>query len=350
MSQQDVARFNALPRTSRAPSDRVANDWHFDIRFIHLDPPSHLLFMVQPESTFIHTEMLGSKPMMFFPETGKEAAPEVARGLIRAFLTSFGDIGMTPLAPWKLTTEDTDLATAVGAELKRLGVRKELCKISVSHSNAAIARESFEGFFNGLKSHMNFSEIASAAVSCPESIAFRNFAPPSSVSRAAASRNREGGGDSSSFETALAYVNIRKNCIPIDFSKSVDHTWGARIMNEIDNVLAMVKSKPENVIKAEADAGNSEAALDYGFRYQAFLKSDAITFLIPCLVGLEMGSNAPPIAPLRDVTWCRPHWIRTRLLRRDPSLTAPSLTGTRKAMKTSVIVTFRPRHGMPTRA
>ncbi|KAK0223107.1 hypothetical protein IW262DRAFT_1364561 [Armillaria fumosa] len=268
----DVARFNALPRTSCAPSGRVANEWHFDIRFIHLDPPSHLLFMVQPESTFIHTEMLGSKPMTFFPETGKEAAPEVARGLIRAFLTSFGDIGMTPLAPWKLTTEDTDLTTAVGAEFKRLGVRKELCKISVSHSNAAIARESFQGFFNGLKSHMNFSEIASAAVSCPESVSFRNFTPPSSVSRAAASAHREDGDNSSSFETALAYVNIRKSCIPIDFSKPMDHTWGARIMKEIDEVLAMVKSKPENVIKAETDAGNSEAALDYGFRLRSGLE------------------------------------------------------------------------------
>ncbi|KAK0450076.1 hypothetical protein EV421DRAFT_1899593 [Armillaria borealis] len=308
MSEQDVARFNALPRTSRAPSGRVANDWHFDIRFIHLDPPSHLLFMVQPESTFIHTEMLGSKPMMFFPETGKEAAPEVARGLIRAFLTSFGDIGMTPLAPWKLTTEDTDLATAVGAEFKKLGVRKELCKISVSHSNAAIARESFEDFFNGLKSHMNLSEIASAAVSCPESIAFRNFTPPSSVSRAAASTHREGGGDSSSFETALAYVNIRKNCIPIDFSKPVDHTWGARIMKEIDDVLAMVKSKPENVIKAEADAGDSEAALDYGFRLRNGLECTpnralARRYLVQAAVDTDAPAEKRSIAHSALIGW-----------------------------------------------
>lgn len=308
MSQQDVTRFNALPRTSRAPSGHVANDWHFDIRFIHLDPPSHLLFMVQPESTFIHTEMLGNKPMMFFPETGKEAAPEVARGLIRAFLTSFGDTGMTPLAPWKLTTEDTDLATAVGAEFKKLGVRKELCKISVSHSNAAIARESFEDFFNGLKSHMNFSEIASAAVSCPESIAFRNFTPPSSVSRAAASTHREGGGDSSSFETALAYVNIRKNCIPIDFSKPVDHTWGARIMKEIDDVLAMIKSKPENIIKAEADAGNSEAALDYGFRLRNGLEctpNRALTrrYLVQAALDTDAPAERRSIAHSALIDW-----------------------------------------------
>ncbi|KAK0193676.1 hypothetical protein F5146DRAFT_1134465 [Armillaria mellea] len=240
MSKQDVARFNALPRLSRAPSGQVANEWHFDIRFIHLDPPSHLLFIMQPESTFIHTEMLGSKPMMFFPEAEKDAAPEVVRGLIRAFLTSFGDIGMTPLAPWKLTIEDANLATAVGAEFKRLGVRKELY------------------FFNGLMSHMNFSEIATVAV---------------------ASTHREDGDDISSLETALACVTIRKNCIPINFSKPVDHTWGARIMQEIDDVLAMVKSKPEHVIKAEGDGGNSEAAWIMD-------------------LGLEMGSNALPIAPL----------------------------------------------------
>lgn len=102
-------------------------------------------------------------------------------------------------------------------------------------------------------------------------------------------------------------------------------------MQEIDDVLAMVKSKPEHVIKAEGDGGNSEAAWIMD-------------------LGLEMGSNALAIAPLRDVTWCRAHWIRTRLLRRDLSLTAPSLTGTRKAMKTSIIVTSRPRHSMPMRA
>ncbi|KAG7451056.1 uncharacterized protein BT62DRAFT_1071654 [Guyanagaster necrorhizus] len=294
MSQQDVAKFNALPRTPRPPSGRVANEWHFDLRFIHLDPPSHLLFIVQPESDFIHTEMLGSKPMMFFPETGKEAAPEVARGLIRAFLTSFGNPGMIPLAPWKLTTEDTDLATAIGAEFKRLGVRKELWKICVSHSNAIIARESFEDFFKGLKSHMNFSHIASAAVSCPESIAFRNFTPPSSVSRTAASRHRESDDDSSSLEIALAYVNMHKNCIPVDFSKPVDHTWGARIMKEIDDVLATVKSKPEKVVKAEADAGNPKAALDYGFRLKTGLECTPNRALTRrYLVQAALDTNAP---------------------------------------------------------
>ncbi|KAK0469902.1 uncharacterized protein EV420DRAFT_1497412 [Desarmillaria tabescens] len=308
MSKQDVTRFNALPRTPRAPSGRVANDWHFDLRFIHLDPPSHLLFMVQPESTFIHTEILGSKPMMFFPETGKEAAPEVARGLIRAFLTSFGEIGMTPLAPWKLTTEDTDLATAVGAEFKRLGVRKELCKISVSQSNAVIARESFEGFFKGLKSHMNFPEVASAAVSCPESIAFHNFTPPSSVSRAAANVRHERDDDTILVETALAYANIRKNCIPIDFSKSVEDIWGAKIGKEIDNVLDMVESKPERVIKAKADAGNSEAALDYGFRLRNGLQCTpnralARRYLVQAALDTEAPAEKRSIAHSALINW-----------------------------------------------
>lgn len=71
----------------------------------------------------------GGKPMSFFPETGKDAAPEVANALIRSFLTSFGIAGKPPLAPWKLTTDDVDLASAVGEEFKKLGILQVLWKI-----------------------------------------------------------------------------------------------------------------------------------------------------------------------------------------------------------------------------
>lgn len=70
----------------------------------------------------------------YFPESGKEAGPEVAKALPNAFVNNLGQPTTAPaFAPWKLTTEDKDLASAVSDELKRIGVRPlELCIITLS--------------------------------------------------------------------------------------------------------------------------------------------------------------------------------------------------------------------------
>jgi hypothetical protein len=161
MSTKLVKSFNALPRNPRAPSGFVPNEWHFDIRYIHIEPtPSHVLFLLQPQSQYIHLERLplGLSPrssgIAFFPESGKEAAPELVKGLLHSFVNN---LGLKPgekifEAPWKLSTESKGLAEVVGEEFKRLGVRAEaLWTIGVSFSPVNdLARMVFEDYFDTL--------------------------------------------------------------------------------------------------------------------------------------------------------------------------------------------------------
>ncbi|KAK0450068.1 hypothetical protein EV421DRAFT_1990218 [Armillaria borealis] len=256
----DVEKFNALPRPPRMPSGRISNEWHFDLRFVQIDPPYHLLFLMQPGSGLVHSEKLpldGGKPMSFFPETGKDAAPEVAKALIRAFLTSFGVAGKPPLAPWKLTTDDVDLAFAVGEEFKRLGILQVLWKIPVSPINMRMAYVAFDDFFKSLKRQLGLSMADSIAFQTPQSVGFHNFTPPDAVLAPA----------DSILNKTMAYAQKRMNCRPQDMSKPYDSSaMYATAMKEAEIIHKQLELKPENVLKVEADSGSAEAALDYGLR------------------------------------------------------------------------------------
>ncbi|RDB30343.1 hypothetical protein Hypma_007261 [Hypsizygus marmoreus] len=67
-----VKAYNALPRPPLAPSGMVPNhcQWHFDLRYIALEPPSHVLFLVQLESSFVHSEHLPLTPTASNIESG----------------------------------------------------------------------------------------------------------------------------------------------------------------------------------------------------------------------------------------------------------------------------------------
>jgi hypothetical protein len=53
-----VQSFNALHQPRLSPSG-LPNHWHFDLRYIALNPtPSHVLFLVQLDSGYIHSERL----------------------------------------------------------------------------------------------------------------------------------------------------------------------------------------------------------------------------------------------------------------------------------------------------
>ena len=146
MSDDLVSSFNALPRKPRGPIGRVSNEWHFDLRYVHLEPtPSHVVFILHPQLQFTHVARLplgvpnDSSGITFFPESGLEAASEVSRSLLHIFVNNLDwnykphINAIPPFAPWKLTTMDKTLAAAVGAEFQNLGIRaKELHKIGVS--------------------------------------------------------------------------------------------------------------------------------------------------------------------------------------------------------------------------
>jgi hypothetical protein len=90
---ESIKSFNALPRKPLGPSG-LPNHWHFDLRYIPLDPPSHLLFLVQLDSLYIHSERLpldtSASGIGYFPETGAEAAPEIVKALIHSFVHNVG--------------------------------------------------------------------------------------------------------------------------------------------------------------------------------------------------------------------------------------------------------------------
>ncbi|KAF8957247.1 hypothetical protein BDZ97DRAFT_114645 [Flammula alnicola] len=272
MTSKLVQKFNALPRKRKAPSGMVANDWHFDIRYIHLEPPSHILTLIQPQSRFIHTERLpvglprSESGIAFFPESAKEAAPEVAKALLHAFADNLGLNKMMgsnappAFGPWKLTTEDKDLADAVGAELKRLGVRPdELCRIGVSSNSVnKIMQDTFHDLFNGLKKNIGFEGSISSVISTPSSIALHNLhvrPPPESRVK-----------EQNELAPLMKYIESLEQSRPPQTDIADSHARSARIKEEEQLVRRLIADKPANVIKEDADAGDPHAALDYGLR------------------------------------------------------------------------------------
>ena len=274
MTTELVKAFNSLPRKEKTPSGMVPNEWHFDIRYVHLEPnPSHVLVFVQPQSQFVHMERLpvglssDASGIAFFPESGKEAAPEVAKTILYSFVNNMGNNQMMgsrappASAPWKLTTDDRSLAVAVGNELKRLGVRPDgLCKISVSRPSVnTLADTVFTRVFSRLKQCLFSDRTVTDAISTPTSIGFENFKlddPPLNIH-----------GLSGLPDMLMKYIQLWKNCEPPGLEESDSAAMLADIQLGVAMLERKLLEKPEAMIKAQADRGSPEAALDYGLRY-----------------------------------------------------------------------------------
>lgn len=176
IEQDLVKKFNALPRSKLAPSGMVDNEWHFDLRFISIQPPSHMLFLFQPRSHYRHMENLpvGSMQpgdgLLFFPESGKEAAPQTAKAIMHSFVHQSG-VGMfqkdvpPTFAPWTLTTEYSTLGQAVGEELKRIGVvHRDLWTIGTATAKVLKdADTDFRETYAGIKESIGLKDLAAAA-------------------------------------------------------------------------------------------------------------------------------------------------------------------------------------------
>jgi splicing suppressor protein 51 len=128
-----VATFNALPRKQLSPSGSVRNHWHFSIRHVSMRPAGDLLFIINPEARYIHTE----GPAQLLPlSTAAERAALVVPMLMKAFTSGMaaGLVPAPPLeAPWSWSTNDAELAAAVEARLKEVGVREELRAVQVGN-------------------------------------------------------------------------------------------------------------------------------------------------------------------------------------------------------------------------
>jgi hypothetical protein len=252
-------KFNALPRKPKTPSGFVANDWHFDIRFVPLEPnPAHVLFLLQPASNYVHLEYLplGSRDGLnrpeFFPESAEEAAQEIARALLHSFVDNMGlhkfqAMPPPPFAPWALTTEEPGLAKAVGEELESMGVSaKGLLTVSISARNViADATKAFGNIFQRI--------CANPIIPPSEAIMFRTQTPARSQSRT----------HEAMIEFATEYYQLKENMSPprenIDKRNPFDY-------QKLQATMANLQTHLTTDVKTRAEQGDPEATFDYALR------------------------------------------------------------------------------------
>ena len=251
----EVKPFNALPRPKVTPGG-VPNGWHFDLRYIQFEPsPSHVLFMFQPESQFVHMEKLPLRGdgLEFFPDTAAEAATELSRAIIHSFVDNMGHNKMMgtnaplPFAPWRLMTECKSLAAEVGKELKHMEIHRDLCKIDISAKSVIkLAQEAFERLFSRLKHSLGYEGAIFNVIAPPTAIVFRPLQPVT--------------GSDDQLGKMLDYAKALENAKPpIDAGQKDFRTL-------ITHVSTLLASKPLSVIKQEAEEGHSEAMVDYALR------------------------------------------------------------------------------------
>ena len=277
MSKKLVQSFNALPRNPKAPSGFVPNEWHFDIRYIQIEPtPSHVLFLFQPQSQFIHLERLPlglstrDSGLAFFPETGKEAAPEVVQGLLHSFVNNLGLKGPGDKifgAPWKLSTEDKELAEAVGAEFKRLGVRAEaLWTIGVSSSrDNGLAQTAFKNYFETLKKSIGIAGLPAAAIVAPDSIMFSTFKADGEPHLCLDTNNLNE--ENKDVALAMNYIQLRAAASPVTELELNTMRMLQQQQILMQEFYLSLDQRTEAVVRAEADAGDPQASVEYGLRY-----------------------------------------------------------------------------------
>jgi len=277
MSNKLVKSFNALLRNPKTPSGFVPNEWHFDIRYIHIEPtPSHVLFLLQPQSQFIHLERLplglspGTSGLTFFPETGKEAAPDLVKGLLHSFVNNLGLNGPGDKAfgaPWKLSTEDRELAEAVGQEVKRLGVREEaLWTIGVSSPRVnSLARTAFENYFGTLKKSIGISDLPAAAIVAPDSIIFSTFKADGEPQVCIDTNNLNA--ENKDVALAMNYVQLRAAASPVTELEPNAKQILQKQQIPMQEFYLSLDERTEAVVRAAADSGDPEASAEYGLRY-----------------------------------------------------------------------------------
>jgi hypothetical protein len=253
-----IQRFNALPRPQRTASGGPKNHWHFDLRYIYLHPPSHLFFLVQPDSRYIHSEGLplnkkaGFSGIVFFPEFSTAAASEVCKALIHSFLDGFGEYGIkhTPpklYAPWSLSTEDASLARAVEREFRRLGVRSELCQIRTMSHRQANSDEAFNNLWDTLTLASGFSGNDRKALAPPHAINFSNM-------------------QSEAWTNVPPSQNLKIMQYAQEFYNSGLVTSQTDLAQNMRDANQLIGSKSSRQVEMDADEGNADSALEYALR------------------------------------------------------------------------------------
>ncbi|KAJ7453153.1 hypothetical protein FB451DRAFT_1373879 [Mycena latifolia] len=299
-----VNSFKKLSRSSRAPSGRLCALPH---------PTRELLR--PPAANPIRHRVRGWRNSLL-PENVTDAAPDIAKGLMHAFVKGLGmgRGGPAPFAPWKLTTEDKDMAKAVGDEFKRLGVAQALWSIGISStSTIESAHVEFTRVFSLMTSSMGLPVAAT-----PHSIRFLSTDVPDAY-------------DPEEHSSILAYsMSLRNTKPPSADSIAGKLAPGAEMMRELEIATKLLEAKPAEVIKAEADAGDPIAATDYGIRCALRLFRPAFLTLTAA-PGLYHGIQCP-----LDRRGSRAYLVQ--------AITSPTAEPGTKAMAHAMLVIWHTAH------
>lgn len=133
--QDLISNFNALPRPTHTPSGICPNHWNISIRHAPITPPGDLVYFVQPNSYYVHTEGPIQKaegqlsehvlnPQSFL------TLQTTARLIMKAFTEGMG-ANMTS-APWSWATNDSEFARRIIKVMTDMGVRKDLMDMQVA--------------------------------------------------------------------------------------------------------------------------------------------------------------------------------------------------------------------------
>ena len=145
-----ISNFNALPRRARTPSELVPNHWNISIRHVALSPPGDLVFLVQPDSGFVHSEgpiqtIEGQPPGHQLNPKSLVTLQTIARMIMKSFVEGLsGSSVAAASAPWSWATNDPDFARRIIKVMTDMGVREDLLNMAVA-DEIAKCDEAWEG-------------------------------------------------------------------------------------------------------------------------------------------------------------------------------------------------------------
>ena len=159
--QDLISNFNVLPRPARAPSGRVPNHWNISIRHVAISPAGDVVFFVQPDSHYVHTEgpiqiVEGQTPGHTLNPKSLVTLQTIARLIMKAFVEGLGKANVdAATAPFSWATNDPNFARRIMKVMTDMGVRQDLLNMVVGDQNElAVSNEEWRDLSHQMTSFM----------------------------------------------------------------------------------------------------------------------------------------------------------------------------------------------------
>ncbi|KAL8643545.1 MAG: hypothetical protein Q9226_008294 [Calogaya cf. arnoldii] len=160
--QDLISNFNSLPRPAMTLSGRVPNHWNISIRHVAISPPGDLVFFVQPDTHYVHTEgpiqtVEGQIPGHVLNPKSLVTLQTIARLIMKAFVEGMGVNGSDATfgAPWTWTTNDSNFARRIIKVMTDMGVRQDLMGMAVAdEEELKVCDEAWEDLKAGMMGMM----------------------------------------------------------------------------------------------------------------------------------------------------------------------------------------------------